>query len=328
MNSVDDNRHFNRLDGPPPLVEPPAYSSSTNDLPPLVDPPPHQFIDNDGGPPPLVDPPSMTYTFLADMTPLTFLAVQHNPLHSETSFQPPGPFTGQMLQHSTPAPPPGSSSSSSSATLHYANAPPGYQYAAYQPLNLGAIGQSPRLLPPPSSNEIALSSPSSFGGKDGDRAMGSGQDGSWDERTMSIDSPPAPTTSYSSFQISSTPAAVSPFSSFNTDNAATSGATPQYTDVYPARTPSHGKKRDASYIPRPPNAFILFRSSFIRIQQVPGNVEGNHSTLSKIIGLLFSNIPTLFHTDYTSSFLSSSHPSPPRRTSRHVLENPPNSRTR
>ena len=50
-----------------------------------------------------------------------------------------------------------------------------------------------------------------------------------------------------------------------------------------ART-SHGKKRDASYIPRPPNAFILFRSSFIRSQQVPGKVEGNHSTLSKIIG--------------------------------------------
>lgn len=50
---------------------------------------------------------------------------------------------------------------------------------------------------------------------------------------------------------------------------------------------SHGKKRDASYIPRPPNAFILFRSSFIRSQQVPEKVEGNHSTLSKIIGKRF-----------------------------------------
>jgi hypothetical protein len=49
---------------------------------------------------------------------------------------------------------------------------------------------------------------------------------------------------------------------------------------------SHSKKRDASYIPRPPNAFILFRSSFIRSQQVPGKVEGNHSTLSKIVGKL------------------------------------------
>jgi len=51
----------------------------------------------------------------------------------------------------------------------------------------------------------------------------------------------------------------------------------------PERT-SHSKKCDASYIPRPPNAFILFRSSFIWSQQVPEKVEGNHSTLSKIIG--------------------------------------------
>ncbi|KAG0693495.1 hypothetical protein DFH29DRAFT_964004 [Suillus ampliporus] len=53
----------------------------------------------------------------------------------------------------------------------------------------------------------------------------------------------------------------------------------------------HGKKRDASYIPRPPNAFILFRSSFIRSQQVPEKVEGNHSTLSKIIGKYWKTLP-------------------------------------
>lgn len=46
-----------------------------------------------------------------------------------------------------------------------------------------------------------------------------------------------------------------------------------------------GRRAGASYIPRPPNAFILFRSSFIRSQSVPGRVEGNHSTLSKIIGV-------------------------------------------
>ncbi len=51
----------------------------------------------------------------------------------------------------------------------------------------------------------------------------------------------------------------------------------------PTRT-SHSKKRDASYIPRPPNAFILFRSSFIRAQRIPGEIEGSHSALSKIIG--------------------------------------------
>ncbi|KAH7887211.1 hypothetical protein F5I97DRAFT_1119716 [Phlebopus sp. FC_14] len=57
------------------------------------------------------------------------------------------------------------------------------------------------------------------------------------------------------------------------------------------RVTAHGKKRDASYIPRPPNAFILFRSSFIRSQQVPEKVEGNHSTLSKIIGKYWKTLP-------------------------------------
>ncbi|KAG7095339.1 hypothetical protein E1B28_006101 [Marasmius oreades] len=46
------------------------------------------------------------------------------------------------------------------------------------------------------------------------------------------------------------------------------------------------------YIPRPPNAFILFRSSFIRSQKISGKVEGNHSTLSKIIGMYWRTLPT------------------------------------
>lgn len=49
---------------------------------------------------------------------------------------------------------------------------------------------------------------------------------------------------------------------------------------------SHSKKKDkdANHIPRPPNAFILFRSSFIKAQHIPEKIEGNHSALSKIIG--------------------------------------------
>ncbi|KAJ6525960.1 high mobility group box domain-containing protein [Mycena capillaripes] len=46
-----------------------------------------------------------------------------------------------------------------------------------------------------------------------------------------------------------------------------------------------------SYIPRPPNAFILFRSSFIRSQNVPEKVEGNHRHLSKIIGKYWHALP-------------------------------------
>ncbi|TFY82890.1 hypothetical protein EWM64_g1127 [Hericium alpestre] len=55
--------------------------------------------------------------------------------------------------------------------------------------------------------------------------------------------------------------------------------------------PSHAKKRDASYIPRPPNAFILFRSSFIKSQQIPDKIEGNRSSLSKIIGIVWKSLP-------------------------------------
>ncbi|TCD63373.1 hypothetical protein EIP91_005628 [Steccherinum ochraceum] len=54
---------------------------------------------------------------------------------------------------------------------------------------------------------------------------------------------------------------------------------------------THSKKRDASYIPRPPNAFILFRSSFIRAEHIPGKIEGNHSALSKIIGKYWKSLP-------------------------------------
>ncbi|KAF9483247.1 hypothetical protein BDN70DRAFT_343044 [Pholiota conissans] len=58
----------------------------------------------------------------------------------------------------------------------------------------------------------------------------------------------------------------------------------------PRRQP-HSKKKPENHIPRPPNAFILFRSSFIKSQHVSTEVETNHSTLSKIIGLTWQNMP-------------------------------------
>ncbi|KAG6849299.1 hypothetical protein H0H93_009614 [Arthromyces matolae] len=57
------------------------------------------------------------------------------------------------------------------------------------------------------------------------------------------------------------------------------------------RKPAHSKKKPEDHIPRPPNAFILFRSSFIKSQHVSTEVETNHSTLSKIIGLTWKNLP-------------------------------------
>jgi hypothetical protein len=62
-------------------------------------------------------------------------------------------------------------------------------------------------------------------------------------------------------------------------------------------TAKHASKRRAgspsaaAHVPRPPNAFILFRSSFIRRAHVGAGVERSHATLSKIIGLAWARLP-------------------------------------
>jgi hypothetical protein len=66
---------------------------------------------------------------------------------------------------------------------------------------------------------------------------------------------------------------------------------PPPEDCTSTRRPGHSKKKPENHIPRPPNAFILFRSSFIKSQHVSTEVETNHSTLSKIIGLTWQNLP-------------------------------------
>ena len=66
---------------------------------------------------------------------------------------------------------------------------------------------------------------------------------------------------------------------------------PPPDDSLPPRRQAHTKKKPDNHIPRPPNAFILFRSSFIKSQHVSTEVETNHSTLSKIIGLTWQNLP-------------------------------------
>jgi hypothetical protein len=58
-----------------------------------------------------------------------------------------------------------------------------------------------------------------------------------------------------------------------------------------ARRSGHNRKKPTNHIPRPPNAFILFRSASIKSQHVSSEVETNHSTLSKIIGLTWKNLP-------------------------------------
>lgn len=63
------------------------------------------------------------------------------------------------------------------------------------------------------------------------------------------------------------------------------------TSASSSRKVVHGRKKPDNYIPRPPNAFILFRSAFIRSRTVSTDVETNHSTLSKIIGMTWQNLP-------------------------------------
>ncbi|TFK95839.1 high mobility group box domain-containing protein, partial [Pterulicium gracile] len=52
-----------------------------------------------------------------------------------------------------------------------------------------------------------------------------------------------------------------------------------------------GKRRSQGYIPRPPNAFMLFRADFVRQKHVPGSIETNHGSLSKIIGNCWRSLP-------------------------------------
>ncbi|KAF4612325.1 hypothetical protein D9613_004622 [Agrocybe pediades] len=52
-----------------------------------------------------------------------------------------------------------------------------------------------------------------------------------------------------------------------------------------------GKRPSQGYIPRPPNAFMLFRADFVRQKHVPGTIETSHTSLSKIIGTCWKQLP-------------------------------------
>ncbi|KAJ7886609.1 hypothetical protein B0H14DRAFT_2338180 [Mycena olivaceomarginata] len=50
----------------------------------------------------------------------------------------------------------------------------------------------------------------------------------------------------------------------------------------PTRKPP--KRYGEAHVPRPPNAFMLFRADFVHQQHVPLSIETNRGSLSKIIG--------------------------------------------
>ncbi|CCA72393.1 hypothetical protein PIIN_06327 [Serendipita indica DSM 11827] len=62
-------------------------------------------------------------------------------------------------------------------------------------------------------------------------------------------------------------------------------------DAKPAASSSSSRKNQEGHIPRPPNAFILFRSDLVARKAVPTSLEADHSTISKIIGVCWRTLP-------------------------------------
>lgn len=56
------------------------------------------------------------------------------------------------------------------------------------------------------------------------------------------------------------------------------------------RTRSHARRQPVSYIPRPRNAFILFRADCVRQRIIPQSVESNHRKLSSVIGKFWKDL--------------------------------------
>ncbi|KIM36404.1 hypothetical protein M413DRAFT_289523 [Hebeloma cylindrosporum] len=61
---------------------------------------------------------------------------------------------------------------------------------------------------------------------------------------------------------------------------------PTYTPLDPSKK-SHARKQPVGHIPRPRNAFILFRCDFVRQQKIPESVENDHRNISRIVGKIW-----------------------------------------
>ncbi|KAJ3499400.1 hypothetical protein NLJ89_g10105 [Agrocybe chaxingu] len=50
---------------------------------------------------------------------------------------------------------------------------------------------------------------------------------------------------------------------------------------------SHARKQPPGHVPRPRNAFILFRCDFVRQKKIPESVENDHRNISRIVGKIW-----------------------------------------
>jgi len=68
-------------------------------------------------------------------------------------------------------------------------------------------------------------------------------------------------------------------------------STPTPDDAQPALEPlakkSHARKQPKGHIPRPRNAFILFRCDFVAQKKIPASVEPDHRNISRIVGRIW-----------------------------------------
>lgn len=59
---------------------------------------------------------------------------------------------------------------------------------------------------------------------------------------------------------------------------------PSSSRSFPAQRSSHSRKRDPDYVPRPVNAFMIFRSEFWNEQKKKDTVERDHRQISRMAG--------------------------------------------
>ncbi|KAL0576462.1 hypothetical protein V5O48_005505 [Marasmius crinis-equi] len=68
------------------------------------------------------------------------------------------------------------------------------------------------------------------------------------------------------------------------DDHSTGGA---HTSSAKPKRKSHARRQPPGHIPRPRNAFILFRCDFVKQKKIPDHVETNHRNISRIVGMVW-----------------------------------------
>ncbi|KAI0961046.1 hypothetical protein AcW1_000236 [Taiwanofungus camphoratus] len=70
-----------------------------------------------------------------------------------------------------------------------------------------------------------------------------------------------------------------------------SSPSPDYEPPSCVARSSHSRKKQPGHIPRPPNAFMLFRSDLWAKEKIKSSVERDHRQISRIAGALWNSLP-------------------------------------